>query len=190
MTHDKRITAPPPDQLDDGQRRLLQRTVAALGAVIGPRTVLVHDLALAEAWAALGDALKASLLPPRVRELTILLVARHWRSAFEWHAHAVPAAAAGLSPQVVEAIRSGRAPVFGNSADDLRDAAVHDYCVALLRDRNVADHTYARAWQAMGTVGLVDLTALLGHYTNVAMTLVAHRVPLPDGVADPFAGID
>ena len=33
---------------------------------------------------------------------------------------------------------------------------------------------------------MVELTALVGYYTMVAMTLNAHEVPLPDGVAPAF----
>jgi 4-carboxymuconolactone decarboxylase len=38
-----------------------------------------------------------------------------------------------------------------------------------------------------GVVGVVELTALIGYYTMVAMTLNAHEFPLPAGVAPPFA---
>ncbi|MFT4266171.1 MAG: carboxymuconolactone decarboxylase family protein [Xenophilus sp.] len=179
-----RITAPPLDALDGAQRRLLERTVAALGAVIGPRTLLVHDMRVAEAWAALGDALKNSALPARARELAILIVARHWRAGFEWQAHAAAARNAGLPEAAIEALRLGRPPML----EDPVDIAVHGYATALVRDRSIDDPTYTRAWQALGTVALVDLTALIGHYTSVAMTLVAHRLALPPGVADPFAG--
>jgi 4-carboxymuconolactone decarboxylase len=35
-------------------------------------------------------------------------------------------------------------------------------------------------------VGVVELTALIGYYTMVAMTLNAHEFPLPAGVKPPF----
>jgi 4-carboxymuconolactone decarboxylase len=35
-------------------------------------------------------------------------------------------------------------------------------------------------------VGVVELTALIGYYTMVAMTLNAHEIPLPSGVAAPL----
>ena len=38
-------------------------------------------------------------------------------------------------------------------------------------------------WQA---VGAVELTALVGYYTMVAMTLNCHDIPLPDGVPPPL----
>jgi len=33
---------------------------------------------------------------------------------------------------------------------------------------------------------VVELTALVGYYTMVAMTLNAHEIPLPDGVQPAF----
>ena len=33
---------------------------------------------------------------------------------------------------------------------------------------------------------MVDLTALIGYYTMVAMTLNAHEIPLPEGEAPAF----
>jgi 4-carboxymuconolactone decarboxylase len=38
-------------------------------------------------------------------------------------------------------------------------------------------------WKA---VGVVELTALIGYYTMVAMTLNAHEIPLPDDASPPF----
>ena len=38
-----------------------------------------------------------------------------------------------------------------------------------------------------GVVGVVELTALIGYYTMVAMTLNAYEHPLPAGVEPPFA---
>ena len=36
------------------------------------------------------------------------------------------------------------------------------------------------------SLGVVELTALIGYYTMVAMTLNCHDIPLPDGVAPPL----
>jgi 4-carboxymuconolactone decarboxylase len=33
---------------------------------------------------------------------------------------------------------------------------------------------------------VVELTALIGYYTMVAMTLNSHEIPLPDGVVADF----
>jgi len=39
-------------------------------------------------------------------------------------------------------------------------------------------------WQALG---VVELTALIGYYTMVSMTLNAHEIPLPEGQKPPLA---
>ena len=43
-----------------------------------------------------------------------------------------------------------------------------------------------RALARFGERTLVELTALVGYYTMVAMTLNAHEIPLPEGVAPAF----
>ena len=48
--------------------------------------------------------------------------------------------------------------------------------------RSVSDATYADALARFGERGVVELTALVGYYTMVAMTLNAHEIPLPEGV--------
>jgi 4-carboxymuconolactone decarboxylase len=35
-------------------------------------------------------------------------------------------------------------------------------------------------------VGIVELTAVIGYYTMVAMTLNAHEMPMPKGAVAPF----
>ena len=37
-----------------------------------------------------------------------------------------------------------------------------------------------------GVEKAVELSALIGYYSMVAMTLNAHQIPLPDGVAPPL----
>ena len=52
--------------------------------------------------------------------------------------------------------------------------------------RAVSEATYRRVLDYWGVVGIVELTALVGYYTMVAMTLNAHEFPLPEGVEPPF----
>ena len=65
--------------------------------------------------------------------------------------------------------------------------AIPDSAVELQERRAVSDATYQRALDNWGVVGVVELTALIGYYTMVAMTLNAHEFPLPEGVEPPFA---
>jgi 4-carboxymuconolactone decarboxylase len=69
------------------------------------------------------------------------------------------------------------------------EGAVYDYCAELLETKFVADTTHAQALAALGVTGIVELTALLGYYVMVAMTLNAHELALPPGVDPPLAPV-
>jgi 4-carboxymuconolactone decarboxylase len=96
---------------------------------------------------------------------------------------------AGLDEAVCEALRAGRRPEA--MADD--EAALFDLCVELLRAPAVADATFARARDAFGERGVVELTYLVGFYGMISLVLKVAEVDAPDGstplepIAAPFA---
>jgi 4-carboxymuconolactone decarboxylase len=81
----------------------------------------------------------------------------------------------GLSDEVLAAIKQGRRPDF----DSTDDAAVYDYCSELFETKFVSDAVYQRALAAISTRGIVELTALVGYYAMVAMSVNAHQLPIP-----------
>ena len=179
-----RIGAPALDDLGPDERAIVQGAINKLGGPFGPRMPLLHSPDVAIAWSQLGRALKKSELKDAWRELAILVVGQHWQADFEWHAHASRAAAAGMTTEQISVIKSGQTPVF----DDKATRQVHAYCRELVHTKQVSDSTYDAARHLLGDKVLVELTALLGHFTNVAMTLNAHHVQLPPGIPSPFAG--
>jgi pimeloyl-ACP methyl ester carboxylesterase len=180
-----RISAPDPASLADAQKAVFDAAVRTFGAPLGPRIPLLHSPDVAVAWSQMGLALKKSPLKPALRELAILVVGQHWRADFEWYAHAPKAAAAGVTDAQLDAIKRGITPDF----DDEEKSLVYSYCRELVLSRQVSDQTYEAAKRLLGERVLIDLTALVGHFTNVAMTLNAHRVQLPPGVTSPFDGL-
>ena len=88
--------------------------------------------------------------------------------------HAPQAVSAGVPADAVEAIRVGKTPKFVNPGEDTAYRSLTE----LLRNHKVSDATYERLYVIIGTRQMVELTVLAGHYTNVAMTLVAHHVPM------------
>ena len=179
-----RITLPSPDQMNPEQRRVHDKIVSGRrGKIQGPLRAALHNAELAERWSALGELLRYStLLSPRQSELAILVTGRACQSPFEWYAHRVEAEKVGIEPSLIEALLAQRWPE-GLSADD---AAVLRFADELNRFRSVSDTTYQDALARFGERTVVELTALVGYYTMVAMTLNAHEIPLPEGVSSAF----
>ena len=50
-------------------------------------------------------------LSPRLSELAILVIARHWTAQFEWSAHKAEALKAGLDPEIIEDLAKRRPPL-------------------------------------------------------------------------------
>jgi 4-carboxymuconolactone decarboxylase len=66
------------------------------------------------------------------------------------------------------------------------EAALYDTLVEILRTQSVSDATWARALAAFKERGVIDLLALAGYYSTLAMVMNAARTPLPPGVAPPL----
>jgi 4-carboxymuconolactone decarboxylase len=179
-----RITLPSPESMKPDQRRVYDKIVSGRrGKIQGPLRAALHNADLAERWQALGELLRYDTsLTPRQSELAILVTGRACRSPFEWYAHRVEAERVGIETPIIEAILAETTP-SGLTEDD---AIVVQYAGELNRFKSVSDATYANALARLGERTLVELTALVGYYTMVAMTLNAHEIPLPDGVQAAF----
>ena len=180
-----RIPLFPSDIMNPEQRAVHDRIVSGpRGRIQGPLRAALHNPELADKWQALGALLRyGTTLPPRLSEIAILVTGRACNSPFEWYAHRAEAEKAGVEQPIVEALLAQTEPP-GLSPDD---AAVYRYAVELNRHRSVSDATYATALARFGERTVVELTALIGYYTMVAMTLNCHEIPLPEGVAPAFA---
>jgi 4-carboxymuconolactone decarboxylase len=172
------------DLTDDAQRAVWDSVVAGpRGRVVGPLRAAIHAPDLARAWSSLGESLRfGTSLGKRLSELAIIVTGRRWSAQVEWFIHAQAAADAGLEPPIIDAIRDGRPPRFAQSDD----ALVYDYARLLLCHGAVPADLHARVTQRFGVKGVVELTALVGYYSMVAMTLNAHGIPLPDDAAPPL----
>ena len=124
-------------------------------------------------------------LPQLVRELAIISVARFWNSPVEWAIHSRIAADEGLDPKIIEAIRRGDPPEF----DDEVQALVYEFMRQLIEFGQVADGAYQALHERIGAGALVELTAVAGYYSLVAMTLNVHHVPMPDDADAPLLGL-
>ncbi len=179
-----RIPILTPDQMSADQKRIHDAVVSGpRGMLVGPLRAAIHRPELADKWQQFGELLRyRTSLPGRLSELAILVTARHWDCQVEWHLHEREAIRAQLEMPIIEAIKQGHRP-----ADmDADAAAVHGFATELLRDRFVSEPTYQLILARWDVVGAVELTAIIGYYSMVAMTLNAHELPLPEGVSPPL----
>jgi len=152
------------------------------GGLVGPFNAMLFSPDVGDALQRLGSAIRfRTSIPDGLLELAILLVAREWRSTFEWYAHERLARHAGLSDDTIGVLHAGGRPEL-----DSEEAAVYDFCTALLSVRAVPDGTYHRAVAVLGEPGVVELVVLAGYYTTLAMILSVFEVPVPAGEPSPF----
>ena len=123
-----------------------------------------------------------STLPQRLSELCILMQASHWKCSGEWIDHAPIAKSLGVDATALENLRQGLPAKF--SQDD--EVATYEFAQELLTQRDVSDATYAKAKTVLGERGVLDVVAVLGYYSFIAMSMKAFAMR-PEGEADPFA---
>lgn len=161
-------------------------TAGPRGAVIGPFIATLRSPELTRRLQRLGEYLRyEAALPEKLREMAILLTAREWTQGFEWETHAPLAEKAGLSAATIAAIGDARVPASMERGESL----VYDVCTEVFRDRAVSDATYVAAVKEFGEQGVVDLIAIVGYYTTLAMILNVAQVSgvRPDSWPSPEA---
>ena len=175
----------PESDMTPEQRRVLDGLLGKRGGRIpGPFRVSLHCPALTEAWHPLGETLRLkSSFPLRLSEFAILITARQWDCDYVFNAHTPPALEGGLEQSVIDALSCNERPVFRQKDEEV----LYDYCTELFEQHAVSDRNYQRALDLFGVPGVVELTALIGYYGMVAMTVLAHEIPLPKDAKPPLA---
>jgi 4-carboxymuconolactone decarboxylase len=174
-----RLPPIPAEHMTAAQREVAQEVAGGKrGALYGPFVPALRSPEFTRRLQKVGEYLRYEpAVPPPLREMAILLVARQWTQHFEWHVHAPIAEQEGLAPAVIAAIADGRRPSPLGEAE----ALVYDFFDELHRDHAVSDQTYAAAVARFGEQGTIDLVGLIGYYTTLAMIMNVARTPLPDG---------
>jgi 4-carboxymuconolactone decarboxylase len=168
------------------QRELSERIAGKRGQTRGPFLCWLHSPELCDKVEALGSFARfESSLDLRLRELILLIAARHWDAQYSWNAHVDRTAEAGVSRSALEALAARETPSFEH--DDERVA--YDFCHELLTEHFVSDETYAQANDTFGPQGLVDIVGTLGNYSMLAMCLNAFEVDLQPDREPPFADV-
>lgn len=180
----------PPDleHLDPHQERLVASLRDGARAASPANGLLLADghlggpfgplLALGEAGTALaaaGEALRfRGRLPDRARELCILLVAARTGSTFEWWTHARIARDLGVGDDALQRLAEGRATGW----DGVEGAALEG-AAALLARSTLDDAEFARLRAVLSQKQLIEVAAVVGYYTTLALLMNALGVGAP-----------
>ena len=176
-----RIDFPEPDTMSPEQRAVYDKIVSGpRGRLVGPLRAVLVKPDLADAWQEFGAKLRyGTTLPKEITELAILVVGRYYNSQVEWFIHAQEAARAGLSQEIIDAVLARETPDFADAAQSV----AYEFARQLVMNGDVDDALHAEAKVLWNTVGVVELTAVVGYYAMVSMMLNAQDIPTPDGSA-------
>jgi 4-carboxymuconolactone decarboxylase len=169
-----------PSDLDAAQAKLAaELTRGPRGSVRGPYVPLIYSPDLADRMRHLGDFIRfEGVLPPKLKEIVIFTVARHWSVEFMFAIHRESAAKLGVTEAQTDALARGTRPQ-GLTA---QEQSAYEMTSELLRTGRVGDAAYAAAAAHFDRRGLIELVNFVGYYTTLAMILNTARIPLPDGV--------
>ena len=123
--------------------------------------LLLNSPDAAEAVGVLGEHIRLrSTLHPAFRETAILGVARALDSQYVWAHHEPIAKAVGVRPQVIESIRSGRAPMGLPPKEGVFAQAGKEY----VRNGALSERTFQAIEHLLGPEGAVELVVVIGYY--------------------------
>ena len=147
------------------------------GGLAGPFNTMLYAPPVGHALQELGVAIRfRTRLPPRIREMAILVVAQAWASAYEQASHEPIGREAGLTEEEIEALRAGADPGFSDKQEQVAYAVVRALTGPAA---DLDDEQYATAVAVLGEPALVELSTLVGYYATLALQLRMFRVPAP-----------
>ncbi len=169
----------PESDLNPEQRRVLAGLLDRRGGRIpGPYRFTLHCPEITELMHPFGEKLRLdSSFPPRLSEMAIVSTARAWDADYIFSSHSAGALKAGVDLSVIEAMQRGERPEFRQADEE----AVYDFTTELCVNHKIADETYERVLNMFDVPRAVELSSLIGYYSLVACTILAHEMPIPDG---------
>ena len=169
----------PESDLNAEQKRVLAGLLDRRGGRIpGPYRFTLHCPEVTELMHPFGELLRLrSSFPLNVSEMAICATARGWDSDYIFSSHSQGALKAGVDVAIIDAMQRGERPAFTKKDEE----AVYDFALELVANRKISDATYKRVMDMYGVEKTVELSALIGYYSLVACTILAHEMPVPEG---------
>jgi 4-carboxymuconolactone decarboxylase len=175
-------TAFTPEEREEYESIARSRKPRPDGRIGGPFDAHLLNPELSHRVRGLGNMLwERTSLDRGLVELAISITGCFWQANVEWAAHAPRAVEYGIPQSVMDDVFAGRRPQ-GIPEQQL----VYDVCMSLHRDHRLPMPLYRLAIEAFGERGLMEITAIIGFYTLISMTLNAFEVEVAPGIEPPF----
>ncbi len=164
-----------PENMTPEQAKVFREIEAKGGRLGGPYTAYIRIPEFMRLNQNMGDCLRRSSLPPRLRQLIVLKTVKHWGAKYAWAVNRQAAEKAGLEPAIVAAIEQGREP----SGLGAKDSAALRVTTELLQTKGLSDEAYRAAIGQFGEGGVAEIVVTTGFYSMVSMTLNAFDIDPP-----------
>lgn len=170
-----RFTETPVSEMDAEMRSAYEYTLKLRGLVPGPHKIWLANPTLSRTIVPTGAYFQTeSSLTKSEIEIATNVINGHWAAAYANYEHEKIGVEQGhLAPERVAALVAG----LPTSFDDPRQQVVYELAATLAAARVVPLGLFRRARDLLGDAGIVDVTALLGWFTAVSLTLLAYDVP-------------
>jgi 4-carboxymuconolactone decarboxylase len=168
------------EQMDEEGKKAYDLNAGGPGKIAqptGPGAIALYSPGASEPLRRLNNYLRrdGNILGNGITELAILVAAREGDSNYIWSAHEPAALKAGISRQVIDAVKYGK----DISAAGEKETVVVRLGRQIIREHKLDSATFAKAVNLFGKQGAVELVILMGDYTLNAMLLAATDQHLP-----------
>ena len=154
-----------------GLAKALAEVEATRGWIPNALRAFSHSPEGLRRFAALGEYVRFETnLSPRIRELTVITIARACNYA--WTHHIPFAQLAGVTEPEIAAVKNGLVPDSLDSAERLALGYVH----AFLTGKTISDKDFAELLEAIGPRAMTDLTLLAGYFLTLGWVLNTFEV--------------
>jgi 4-carboxymuconolactone decarboxylase len=174
-----RLDPLPVEKLSPEQKALHDMLASSRnGRVTGPFAIWLRTPAVCDAANKLTLSLRENgNVNKRLYELITLIVTRYWSAQYAWSQHERAAAAAGISQDVIDAIRDRRKPDL--KTDDER--LVYEAVTELLERKPLSQATHDRMLKQFGVEHTIEIVSIVGLYSLVSTVLNTFDVPTLNG---------
>jgi 4-carboxymuconolactone decarboxylase len=170
-----RFSETPADEMPADMKDAYDFTMKLRGLVPGPHKIWLANPTLSRTIVPTGAYYQTeSTLTKAEIEIVTNVINGRWGAAYGNYEHEKIGIEQGhLEPEKVAALIAGLPTAF----DDSRQQVVYELATALAAARVIPLGLFRQAQELLGDAGIVDVTALMGWFTTVSLTLMAYDVP-------------